>query len=409
MVVLRIDESTMAELTGTKTNAPVQALARQRYNALAPRFWHGLTIGRWLKLITKNRFDFSPSRVPTALAITAFSLGNTALAWLQHLIYARRIQATQINEPPLFIIGHWRSGTTLLHELMIRDPRHTFATTCQCFAPEHFLLTEKLLTNLFAFVMPDKRPMDNMEAGWSRPQEDEFALCNLGVPSPYLSMAFPNRGEVYPEYLTLKTLSEAQREHWKAALLTFLKRLTLRTPKRIVLKSPPHTARLATLLEMFPDARFIHIVRDPITVFASTVRTWQALNYVQGLHVPRDEAWLHEYVLHNFETMYASFEEDRCLVGRGQLFELRYEDLIEDPKALLRDAYDYLGLGDFSAAEPAIDEYLHQTRNYRTSQYEVSADLREQIEARWGAYVRRYGYLLTTPPLLTERHQVAAS
>jgi hypothetical protein len=207
-------------------------------------------------------------------------------------------------------------------------------------------------------------------------------------------MAFPNRGEVYPEYLTLKSLSEAEREQWKAALLTFLKRVTLRTPKRIILKSPPHTARLQTLLEMFPDARFIHIVRDPITVFASTVRTWQALNFVQGLHVPGDESWLDEYVLHTFEEMYESFEDDRCLVKRGQLFELRYEDLIEDPKGLLREAYDYLDLGDFDVAEPAIDAYLDQTRDYRTSRYEISADLKKQIETRWGPYVRRFGYLL---------------
>jgi hypothetical protein len=236
--------------------------------------------------------------------------------------------------------------------------------------------------------------MDNMEAGWSRPQEDEFAICNLGVPSPYLSMAFPNHGEVYPEYLTLKDLNAADRERWKAALLSFLKRVTLRTPKRIVLKSPPHTARLQTLLEMFPDARFIHIVRDPITVFASTVRTWQALNYVQGLHVPRDESWLNEYVLRMFEEMYESFEDDRCLVKKGQLFELRYEDLIEDPKGLLREAYDYLDLGDFSVAEPAIDAYLEETRDYRTSRYEVSPDLREAIESRWGPYVHRFGYLI---------------
>jgi hypothetical protein len=393
MVVLRIDQATMSELRGTTTNVPVRALAKQRYNAVAPRFWHGMTFGLWLKYISQNRFDFSLSRLPTAFSITGFSFGNSVLALAQRMLCSRAISRTKLTRPPLFILGHWRSGTTLLHELLIRDERHTFATTCQCFAPEHFLLTERLITKYFSFVVPDKRPMDNMEAGWSRPQEDEFALVNLGIPSPYLVMGFPNRGEVHADYLTLKSLTTEEREKWKAALVTFLKRITCRTPKRIVLKSPPHTARLQTLLEMFPDGRFMHIVRDPITVFASTVRTWQALNFVQGLQVPRDESWLYEYVLTNFERMYASFEEDRCLLSRGQLFELRYEDLIEDPKGLLREAYNYLGLGDFAVAEPAIDAYLEETRDYRTSKYEVAPELRRQIEARWGPYVRRYGYL----------------
>jgi omega-hydroxy-beta-dihydromenaquinone-9 sulfotransferase len=387
----------MARRTGTTT--PVQALAKQRYNAVAPRFWHGLTLGRWLKLIGRNRFSVSPTRIPTAVAITGFSTINSILGLFQSAIYSRRIEETRIESAPLFIIGHWRSGTTLLHELLIRDKRHTFPTTCQCFAPDHFLLTEGLLTRWLNFVMPDKRPMDNMEAGWSRPQEDEFALVNLGVPSPYLSMAFPNHGEVYPEYLTLRDLSAGERDAWKAALVAFLKRLTFRTPKRIVLKSPPHTARIRTLLEMFPEARFIHIVRDPVTVFLSTVRTWQALNYVQGLHVPRNEDWLHEYVLGSFERMYASFEEDRALLGPERLFELRYEDLVEDPKARLRDAYEQLDLGDFATAEPAIDAYLEQTRDYRASQYDIAPDLRAQIATRWGAYVRRYGYLTDHRPV----------
>ena len=38
----------------------------------------------------------------------------------------------------------------------------------------------------------------------------------------------------------------------------------VRSPKRIVLKSPAHTARVRVLLELFPKARFVHIIRDPV-------------------------------------------------------------------------------------------------------------------------------------------------
>ena len=103
-----------------------------------------------------------------------------------------------------------------------------------------------------------------MASGWDRPQEDEFALCNMGVPSPYLTISFPNRPPQCDEYLDLAGLSPRRRERWKRGLMWFLKCVTLRQPKRIVLKSPQHTCRVKTLLEMFPRARFVHIVRNPL-------------------------------------------------------------------------------------------------------------------------------------------------
>ena len=40
-----------------------------------------------------------------------------------------------------------------------------------------------------------------MPTGWDRPQEDEFALCSMGAPSPYFKMAFPNEGAQDEEYM----------------------------------------------------------------------------------------------------------------------------------------------------------------------------------------------------------------
>ena len=99
--------------------------------------------------------------------------------------------------------------------------------------------------------MPKQRPMDNMAAGWDCPQEDEFALCNMGMRSPYLTIAFPNHPPQNQEYFELRDVPARQRIRWKRGLTWFLKCLTVRTPRRIVLKSPPHTFRVKVLLEMF--------------------------------------------------------------------------------------------------------------------------------------------------------------
>jgi hypothetical protein len=342
--------------------------------------------------LVRNRFAVSPSRLPMTCSITCFSMLNSALAAVDRAVYGRRVRAVKLQKPPLFILGHWRAGTTFLHELLIRDPAHTFATTYQCFAPHHFLLSERWVTPWSEFLLPSRRPMDNMATGWSRPQEDEFALMNLGVPTPYLSTRFPNRGEAYPEYLSLRELSEADRRQWKDALLQFLQRLALNDPRRIVIKSPAHTARLRTLVEMFPDARFVHLSRDPFALFSSTISLWRSLNEVQGLQAVRDDSWLEASVIDALKRMYEAYLEDRELLGEDQLVELKYEELVDDPKAQLQEIYARLDLGDFSAAEEAIDAHLAEVKSYRTNRHDLEDETREQVRREWATYFEEFGY-----------------
>ncbi|QDT00035.1 Sulfotransferase domain protein [Adhaeretor mobilis] len=328
------------------------------------------------------------------LAVSAMSFVNSGLALGDRACYSRKVSRVTFDKPPVFILGHWRSGTTFLHELLIRDPRHNYPTTYQCFVPHHFLLTEKLIAPCTEFLLPRRRPMDNMVAGWHRPQEDEFALQIMGVPSPYASMMFPKHGEVHREYLTLKELPEEHRTAWKRQLMQFFQRIALRDQRRLVVKSPPHTARLATLLEMFPDAKFIHITRHPAELFASTVRLWRSLNSVQGVHVPKDEAWVEDYVIDSFERMYEAFAEDRALLGNDQLAEVRYEDLAANPKAEVQRVYEELDLGGFDPAEPTIDAYLDQISNYRPNQHEIDESISQKLQQRWAWYYEEYGYEL---------------
>lgn len=357
-----------------------------------PRFWHGMRAKTWFSHLAANHCNVSLGKLPTALSITGFSLMNSMLATLDGLFYGRQVSHVELKSPPLFILGHWRSGTTFLHELLIRDPEHTFPSTYQCFVPHHFVFTESWITPWTGRFLPSRRPMDNMAAGWQRPQEDEFALGNLGQPTPYLSMSFPQRGPAYPEYLDLRDLSEQQRREWQDVLTEFFRRITYRDNRRIVVKSPAHTARVRTLLEMFPGAKFVHLVRDPFDLFASTVNLWKSLNEVQRLQAAGDQAWIEEYVLDSLERMYAAFEEDRQLLDDDQLYDLRYESLIEDPLDQVNRIYDQLNLGDFSRVEPAIAGHLAEVKNYRKNQYALDEQTCEQVRQRWAPYIERYGY-----------------
>ena len=204
-----------------------------------PRFWDGICISGCFRLLLRNRFAVSPLRIAMAVLICGLSFINFLLWLIQIALYwAGRSTARRSRHDPIFVIGHWRSGTTLLHELLVLDPRHTFADTYACFAPNHFLVSGWWMKPCLKMLLPSRRPMDNMAAGWDHPQEDEFALCNMGVPSPYLTIIFPNRPPQCQEYLDFRGVSAAGLERWKRALLWFLKCVTLRNPKRIVLKSP---------------------------------------------------------------------------------------------------------------------------------------------------------------------------
>jgi hypothetical protein len=370
---------------------PPSGEAFHAYPWWSPRFWHGMPLGVWLGLVGEQRGRIHLARLGLATTITAAAAFNSVAGALSEARFRRRLRAPPVTPPPLFIIGHWRSGTTLLHELTMLDQRFCCPSTYQCFAPGHFLLTEDVLTRLLAWTMPAKRPMDNVAAGWKRPQEDEFALANLGAPSPYRRMAFPATSSAEPVALDVAKLPPPELDRWKRTLQRFLNRLAVRDPRRPVLKSPPHTARVGILAEMFPEARFLHVVRDPFVVFPSTKRLWTSLDGVQGLQVATGES-LDHYVFACFDEMYAAFERDRSALGPDRLHELRYEDLVADPVASLAAAYDRLGLGGFENLRPAIEHQARSMKRYRTNTYRHDPETVAEVARRWRPFIDRYGY-----------------
>jgi hypothetical protein len=158
-----------------------------------------------------------------------------------------------------------------------------------------------------------------------------------------------------------------------------------------VLKSPPHTARVGVLAEMYPESRFLHVVRDPFVVFSSTMRLWRSLHEVQSLQVDRGDT-LEPYVFAAFEEMYAAFDRDRAALAPGRLHEIRYEDLVADPVARLAEAYERLDLGGFDDVRPRLEETARSMKQYRTNTYVSDPQIVAEISRRWAPFIDRYGY-----------------
>lgn len=361
------------------------------YPFWAPRFWHGMRVRGWLRLMLPRLHRIHPLRIPMALIVTFCAVVNSVLHRVERLIYGRAIDGTPLDKPPIFILGHWRSGTTYLHELLVLDDQFAYPTTYECFAPNHFVLTGRIFPRLLGFLLPAKRPNDDMAVSFQHPQEDEFALVAMGAPSPMLRLAFPNDAPVHMEFLDMEGTDAKDLSRWQDAMRQFIRTQTYLKGKPLVLKSPPHTGRIRVLAEMFPGAKFIHLVRDPYSLYASTRRLWYALEQVQGFQFPKFKQ-LDEYVFSAFDRMYRGFEEQRPSIPESQICEVRYEDLARDPLREVQRVYDELKLGDFEHVRDKIAASVSDRKSYRTTRHETDETLKAQIRERWSDYFERYGY-----------------
>ena len=355
--------------------------------------WTGADLFGLVRTLHRGGWRVHPARIPDCCIDLAFSVGNTSLRFLQTLVYGRQIARLTLPDDPIFVIGHWRTGTTLLHELLSLDSRHTAPTTYQCFAPNHFLLTERLLKRWTAFTLPANRPPDRVQMNWDAPQEDEFALCNLGVPSPYNTIAMPNGPLQNQEYLDLTNLSDKQVERWKTALARFVRQVLYRSPGRLILKSPTHTCRIPTLLQLFPKAKFIHIVRNPVVVFMSTMHLWKSLYVTQGFQHPTFEH-LREQILETFLHMHFRLEQTRQRVPSDNFVNLRYEDLVADIPGTMQRVYESMSLGSFDEVRDDFHAYAAAKSDFQTNRYEFPPDLAHELSERWRPYYETYGYAL---------------
>ena len=297
--------------------------------------------------------------------------------------------ATVVPAAPIFVLGFWRSGTTLLHELLCCDLRFGFPSTYACLNPAHFLLSERWVRTRDERQV--RRPMDDLRYSWSSPQEDEFALLALGAPSAYEALLVPSLMADVGPLLNFEARSIEDQQRWCTTFDYFLKVLTLQQGKTMVLKSPTHGYRMRMLQRKFPDARFLIIERNPYEVFASNLKLWQTLTDSYGLeHCSADQLErfvLAAYVLHE-KAISAGVDH----AEPGSVAKLRYEDLVREPSGQVSRLYMELGLGDFAGVEALLKTYLHKASGHARNRFRLSRKQKEQVDRAWGAIIEQKGY-----------------
>lgn len=358
-----------------------------------PKIWMGCSLKDWLIILWESRFAVGLSSLHSFVFITISATVRQLLSWIERLVYRRQLAHTKIRLAPVFVIGHWRSGTTLLHELLAMDDQFSYADTYQCFSPNTFLFPGPILRGIVGIFLPDTRPMDSMPMGTSKPQEDEFALCILGAPSPYRGIMFPRLLRKYARYLRISNLPDKQQAHWKSTLMHFLIKLTMRSGKRIVLKSPSHSFRIKLLQSMFPDARFVYIKRNPYTVYKSTLHLWMTLLNQQGLQTV-DPDIVEEHVKQTYIDLLDAVEQDREQIPADQFCEVSYEELIASPGKTMEKIYTAVKLDGFESVRDKFQLFEEQNRGYKTNRFTLEKEEIAELNRIWGSYITRQGYEL---------------
>lgn len=355
------------------------------------QFLAGGSFLNWVRLVVANG-GIDWRYWIRSLYVSIVALLNTPFRAYEGARFGARIAATSIREAPIFILGHWRSGTTHVMRLIARDPAFAVVTFVHTMIPGLYL-SSPLFRALLASSLPKVRPMDNVTVAPDAAEEEEYALGNLGPYSFYHALSFPRKmREIFDKYVLFEGVERKIIEQWKVIYLYFLKKVTFSSGgKRLLLKNPANTGRIPTLLEMFPDAKFIHVYRNPYVVYSSTMH-WLDKELASTALQDIDEEAVREHALRNYEKLMLRYEEDKALIPEGNLVEVRFEDFETDPLGEVARIYCALGLTLTPEAQVQMQQYLLTVKGYQKNIYRLDSRSQRELARRWGFMIRRWDY-----------------
>ncbi len=321
------------------------------------------------------------------------------LRWTELIAWKNRVENYTIPHAPVFILGYYRSGTTYLQQVLLQDDRFGHHTVFQMVFPEMMLTSERWMSPFMQhvanlFKMDD--PVHRIPLTWDFPgEEDGTMTTSLNPEGAQWGFFFPEKMEEYfNRYVLFNDITEQDKASWVNSFQFLLKKISIAAgDKPLVLKSPPHTARVKLLLELFPRARFILIHRNPYEVFVSNQRFWEVANDIYTIGRTKN-ADLSSIILHTYSKMMDRYLAEREYVPAGQLMEVRYSEFIADPMQHMRSIYEVFELGDFQYCENKMAAFTAKQANFTRLKHSVDSQTICLVSQAWERYIREWGYSL---------------
>lgn len=279
------------------------------------------------------------------------------------------------GERLVFVIGFWRSGTTLLHELLACGPGMAAPRTWQCMNPSGFRIAAAPQAG-----MAVSRPMDAVLVDALSPQEDEFALLARGAPSVYRAWLDPRRWRETVEALEQDTWLVLPEAQWLADWHTFLGWCMPGDATHLVVKSPNHVFRLRAIRRKWPRARVVWTVRDPVDLWQSNRKMWTAMTGMYGLwDANRDD--LDQLLEQAMREYLAAVCWAVAALDARTAACMDFDRLANATAEVLYDLPERLQLGSREAWRARLDERLRKGGQYRRETYENAPPLPGGSEA----------------------------
>jgi hypothetical protein len=346
----------------------------------------------WRRIL-RNSQGIDPKYRGRGRFVTTSILGLTPLRMLEAMRYGPSIRRTTIDADPVFVLGHWRSGTTHLHNVLTQDPQFGYVTTFQTIAPEFFLSGKYLMGPLYKMLMPKERPMDNVALELHGPQEEEIAMAQVSACAFYHGLYFPQQmDEFFRRYVLFEGMTSEEYAEWCAAYVRTLKKATISCKgRRLVIKNPANTGRIKQLLELFPNAKFIHVYRNPYVVLPSTMRFYSKILEMTALQ-DIDKEQLERHILDFYRILMERYFEDQSLIPEGQLSEVRFENFEIDPHGELERIYTELDLPGLDEAQQHVATYLDGQKSYEKNVHKLDPNTIQAVEQHWRFALDKWAY-----------------
>ncbi len=354
-------------------------------------------VGYSIKILFNLFFSnkISSKYYPRAIVITVINLINLPFRSYERSFINPRFKEVELKKPPIFIIGHWRSGTTHLHNLLCQDKQMGYTTTYQSVFPDTmFNVTGRFLfENFTQLLIPGKRQGDNVKLDARYPQEEEFSLGDKTPISFYYFWLFPREiMKYYLKYVRLQGITIDEKSQWKEDYKLLIKKALKNTNgSQFLSKNPTNTARIKILLEMYPDAKFIHIHRNPIEVYLSTRNFFQ--NMMPHLQLQTIEPEIVEkQIVSLYKDLMSDYFQQENDIPKENLINVSFDELENNPGLTLKKIYDTLGLEGYKEANQNFTEYINLMDDYKKNKHIIYRSQLSMIENEFGFAMDKLKY-----------------
>ncbi len=342
------------------------------------------------KGLFKNKFQVSPKYIPQVLLALFMSGVLLPFTIGESLYYRNKIKTSPVKKP-IFILGHWRTGTTLLQNLISKDPETAFLDPMSGYS-HNTALMRAILKGSIDSMLAEVRVMDNMEYKVDLPLEEYVVFSTCYHNAMWEMNIYPKSRDMYMDYAFVDELPEKQKKGWLKNYDKMLRKITYRTGgKSLVLKSPDATARALLLKETYPDAKFINIYRNPYAVVRSSINMYQKMFRVWGIQEVPSYDEIEEFVIKGFKRMYLKYFSDLQKIPKEDIIEFKFEEFEKNPMPLLENAYRQFGW-NYDAAKPEIQKFWDSLAGYKKNDFDYPDELISKVNEELGFYFEHYGY-----------------